>query len=492
MKLLVNSSQICTRRNQRRTGVSEEGTQFYGIVRVGQSVLAIRLDQLSEVCHVERLDTLPLKSKLLLGGFDLRGNIVPVLNFEEICGLRTENVEVPLCVVIKRDERVLAFHIDEVLDISRIKQDQIQGLSGPETPASKAFGGVFHHKSQLVSIINVETLFDLDGVFAAPKPLTTDQNNAEKKSDPMLVFEAGGAFFALPAIEVYAAVPRQDVTVTAITAGPCVGEISYYNRRVPILCPIGIFGLGASRDPGPCEIVVLRVPDDRLIGFAVDNIRNIESFAATQMADLPAEMAADGLIASVAVWPDGRQVYVLNTKALLADKMISEIASLSSNETETSQSEDLRKTQGEHKNVIHERERYLVVRAGKKLAIPLTQVTCILDPPAKVTPARSSRSGFEGYFTRLGKSVTLFDLAGFLGMNRTQSQERRIVMTQDATDQIGFNVEKIISIEVSSWRERRDPDSPLSDLPAVQLGSRDEKTVLPLLDLEEMMQTSVT
>ena len=465
--------------------------QFYGIVRVGTSVLAIRLDQLSEVCHVGKLDTLPLKSNLLLGGFDLRGNVVPVLNFEEICGLKTENNEVPLCIVIKRADRVLAFRIDEVLDISRTNRDQIQELSGPETTTSKVFGGVFHHKSQLVSIIDVETLFDLDGVFAASKPLSTDQDSSEKKSDPMLVFEAGGAFFALPAIDVYAAVPRQEITVTAITAGPCLGEISYYDRRVPILCPIGIFGLGAARETGPCEIVVMRVPGDRLIGFAVDNIRNIESFAVRQMADLPSQMATEGLISSVAVWPDRHQVYTLNTKALHANKMVAEIASLSSMSTEINGREDQRTMQGDAKNVIHEKERYLVVKAGRKLAIPLTQVTCILDPPAKVTPARSDRSGFEGYFTRLGKSVSLFDLAGFLGLSRTQSREKRIVMTQDATDQIGFNVEKIISIEVSNWRESRDPDRPLTDLPAVQLGSRDEKTVLPLLDLQEVMQATL-
>lgn len=463
--------------------------QFFGVVRIGSSSLGLRLDQLSEVCHVEELDVLPLKSDLLLGGFDLRGSIVPVLDIHQILGLKPQAVAAPLCVVIKRNERVLAFYIDEVLDIAKTEADDAQILSGPDPDTNKFYKGVFRHNDHFVSIIDVASLFDLAGVFSASKPEMSNQKTIEQKTPPMLVFEAGHALFALPALEVYAAVPRQNITQSAISVGPCLGEISYYNRRVPIICPISVFGLGTEREPGACEIVVVRVPGERLIGFAVDAIRNIESFAAQRVVAVPDRANRGGLISGVNILEDGRQVYTLDIDAIHQNPMLSEIASLSSADPQHETERVERTASGDTRNVVHEKERYLVVKAGRDLAIPLTQVTCIVDPPRRVTPARSDKPGFEGYFSWLGRTVTLIDLAGFMGKSGKHGRERRIVLTGEDEDKIGFGVDRIVSIEVSTWREVPDGDRSVSALPAVQLGASDKRTVLPVFDLETAVQS---
>lgn len=469
--------------------VPETDPRFFGIVRIGSSSLGLRLDRLSEVCHVDKLDVLPLKSGSLLGGFDLRGSIVPVLDISQILGLQPQAAATPLCVVIKREERVLAFYVDEVLDIAKTEVDNAQMLSGPDPETNKFYKGVFRHNDQFVSIIDVTSLFDLPGVFSASKPEMSNQKTLDQKTPPMLVFEAGHALFALPALEVYAAVPRQSITQSAISVGPCLGEISYYDRRVPIICPIEVFGLGTEREPGPCEIVVVRAPGERLIGFAVDAIRNIESFAAKNVVPVPDRANSGGLISGVNILGDGRQVYILEVEALHKNPMLSEIAGLSSAPPKQTAVETERSASDKPRNVVHEKERYLVVDAGRQLAIPLTQVTCIVDPPRQVTPARSDKPGFEGYFSWLGKTVTLIDLAGFMGKTGKHGRERRIVLTGPAEDKIGFGVDRILSIEVSNWRETPNADGMGAGLPAVQLGGPETKTVLPVLDLEAAVQS---
>lgn len=459
-------------------------TKLFGIVRVGDSCLGINLDRLSEVCHVDHMTPLPQKSNLLVGGFGLRGSLVPVLDLEEICGLKIKPVPAPLCVVIKKMEKVLAFRVDEVMDISRIGPEDIQALTGAHHPYSDVCNTVFSNKDGFVTILDVDKLFDYEGVFAATRPIASDNASLGRKTAPMLVFEAGKALFALPAIEVYAAVPRQTISVMALTGGACLGEISYYNRRVPIVCPIQLFGLGSAREGGTFEIVVVRFPEDRLLGFAVDAIRTIRSFSTNQATAVPAAVARDGLITGINVTGEGRQIYTLEPAALHAHSAMREFASLSDRTSMHEDAEPASTAQAEARNVVHEKARYLVVEAGRTFAIPLSQVNCILDPPREVTPARSRTPGFQGYFSRLGRSVALINLSSNLGLSHTAEKQQRVVLTGSDDAQIGFSVDRIVSIEVSNWREKAGASAAAEYFPAVQLGASKSKFVLPLLDLE--------
>ena len=76
-----------------------------------------------------------------------------------------------------------------------------------------------------------------------------------------------------------------------------------------------------------------------------------------------------------------------------------------------------------------------------------------------------------------------------MGKSGKHGRERRIVLTGEDEDKIGFGVDRIVSIEVSTWREVPDGDRPVSALPAVQLGASDKRTVLPVFDLETAVQS---
>ncbi|WP_370400174.1 chemotaxis protein CheW [Sulfitobacter sp. JB4-11] len=465
--------------------MAEPSQHAYGIVRIGKTPIGIPIHQLSEVCHVNSPAALPIPSDALLGGFELRGSVVPLLHIGRIFGSGPDTENAHLAVVLKCDDSVLAFYVDEVMGIATCADDDVQPLNKTDADAPTNIRGVFKHQTGFVAILDVPAIFELPDVYSAQRPGLANVTGTAERHTRQLTFQAGGALYAVPAIEVYAAVPRQDIKVTAITSGPCLGEISYYGRRVPVACPVSMLGLGEITERGPSEIVVMRFPDDRLLGFAVDAIRNIESFKPDQSAQIPlCQEHAQQLIEYVNVQADSAQIYAVDIRALHEDAVALNLASLSEPAAQETHAPVENQTDAGNGTVVRERERYLVVDVGAPVAIPLSQVSCIMDPPTSITPARRETPGFRGYFSRLGQSVALFGLSDILAtpaaQDDAQTKNRRVVLTGGDQKQIGFEVAQVISIEVSEWREHP-KDGEMG--PAVQLGTKANRAVLPVVDL---------
>ena len=268
-----------------------------------------------------------------------------------------------------------------------------------------------------------------------------------------------------------------------MTSGYCLGAITYHQRRVPVLSTVDVMGIGRRIERTSSEVVVLRCGDDRLLGLAVDAIEDIQAMDAKRYSIVPGSIARmNGYLSDVYVKDDGSQIYVIATDGLVQDPIVAAVASLSSQSVGVAEpvSED-RSIVGNTRRLI---ERYLVFQVGHAVAVPLSQVTCIIGPPKSMVPATLVRSGLVGYFPRARESIPLVDLNAHLGLESTESDLVRVLLTGSAANQVGFQVERIFGIETSSWiLKGLTKDGPGSET-LVQLGSGEGKRVLPVIDLE--------
>ena len=459
----------------------------YGVVRVGPIALGVPIEHLTEVFPVSRIHPLPKGSSLLRGGVELRGRMIPVLDISHLAGLAEAEADGTLGVVIERDRKQLAFRVSEILGITDIRSDNLAPVADEKSEAPAVFDRVFAYGGRFVSILDVDRLFAMPGVFTTDRP-DFGTRGSESRRRPMMTFEAGSALYAVPAVEVYAAVPKQAIQVTAIASGPCLGEINYHNRRVPVVCPVQILGLGASRARSQTEVVVLRFPDDLVLGLAVDAIRDIRGYPGEKKTRIPVDHPTAALIDCV--YPgdtEDEQIYAIDIDRLRAVPDVLDIARLSRDRTDESKAAEKadakRESDTGKSNIIREQERYLVVETDERIAIPLCQVNCILEPPARTTPVANDWGGFKGYFTRLGETVALIDLRERLGKGVAKESAAKVLLTGESGRQVGFLVDKVISIEVSQWREKEPEKGKGLDQTVVQLGSKDNRSVLPYFDL---------
>lgn len=452
----------------------------FGIARVGTSLVGFPLDQMTEVCRLRELQPLLISSPALLGGLNLRGHMIPVLDLRGLCGFLAQD-RGDFAVIVRREGRLVAFPVDEVIGIARIAADKVQDLDG--VGAQSCVRSVFLDGVRSISIIGLDGIFAMPDVLsvAAPQIVQTRVDDAER--EPVLIFAVGGARFAVRAEDVYGTVPRQSIEVNAITSGFCMGSITYHKRRVPVLNSAAVFGLGMLQEKSQTEVVVLRCEGGRLLGLAVDSIQDVRAVDTRQIMAIPRTIGIGGdFFSGVLVREDGAQIYTISISRFLADARIASITGLS---TPVSPGAD-GSMAGAAAIARGEVERYLVFQAGRVFAAPLSQVSCILQPPGQVVPMTHPIMGLEGFFARAQATVPLVDLNTRLGLATSQTGLERVLLVGEGEQMLGFRVERVFSIENSAWVLKGLPSEGEGAEPLVQLGRGEDRKALPVLNLEAL------
>ncbi len=464
--------------------MTDFASRQFGIIAIGDALLGIPIEHLSEVFHVEKEEHLPQEQALLRGGIALRGQLVPVLDLQQIGRLRHTEGETHFGVILQYDQRLLAAFVDQVVGIATVPKDNIQNIAQCDHQEKSLFHDVFAYQGRFVSLLDVAAIFSLPDIFTVAR-----RNNATEQSqrvrNPMLTFAAGGALYAVPAVEVYAAIHKQTVEKTALAIGPCLGEITYHGRRIPVLCPVQILGLGTPNLTYMTEVVALRFPDDLVLGFAVDAIHEIGTFAEGVETPLPIWQADRNFISNIIIKEDGSQIYTIDLGKLHAATDLQDIATLSKTDAVSPDEDRATDAQNLTSNIVATKERYLVVDAAERLAIPLSQVNCIDEPPQTLTAANIKTPGFLGYFSRANESIALFDLCEYMGGAAVAHHRAKILLTGKPGYQVGYIVDRVVSIEMSQWREKPSPDPETRSKPLVQLGSGANAVVLPMCRLPD-------
>jgi chemotaxis signal transduction protein len=459
--------------------MTEHSRKQFGIVQIGNTFLGIPIQHLSEVFHGRKQEPLPAKGELLQGGVELRGRLVPLLNLTSLGGLVYKNSNPKLGVILECERKVLAVFVDDIVGFATVSLEDIQRIAVAGSTDTSLFCDVFKDQGRFVSILDVPQTFSVPNIYAADRP-DSREISMEPAQQPMLTFEAGSVLYAVPAIEVYAAIPNQVIEKSAITMGPCLGEINYHGRRIPVVCPVSILGLGTMKTRGLTKVVALRFPDDLVIGFAVDAIHEIGTFSTETVTSMPIWQSGRNFVGGVVIRNNDEQIYMIDLKQLYEAHDLLEFSSLSKQETDPEKETKLPTTQ---QNVSWEKERYLVVDAPFLLAIPLAEVNCILEPPNHVTPTSVSGPGFRGYFSRFDESIALFDLCECIGQRPVEKTTVKILLTGPPGHQVGFLVDRIDSIRTSEWREKTAQGSDGSSMALVQLGTGVQAKVLPSCSL---------
>jgi len=452
----------------------------FGIIKIGTTMIGIPIDHLSEVFRTVGKHYLPRKGDLLNEGIDLRGRIIPMLNLGRLACIKPAQADPEFGVVIRHEQRLLGFLVDDVVGFATVEVGDLQVLSSGNTEDPDFFKTVFRYQDQFVSVLDIDLLFSTRGVLSVKKANSARAASSQMQQ-PVLTFEAGGALYAVNAVEVFAAIPKQQINKTAMAAGPCLGEIIYHGRRIPVMSSVQIFGLGQSPPRNVTEIVALRFPNDLVLGFAVDAIHSIGAIPAGRKTGVPLWHHTRDYIDHVVICEDSQQIYAINLEKLVAADDLAAIAGLS--RPEIAEQSVFQRKQSGTENITREKNRYLVIEAPDRFAIPLSQINRIVPFPKQITASQSEKPGFTGYFAQSGESVALYDLATCLGHGGKTTLDPQVLLTGPAGHQIGFAVGRVVNIEMSEWAEKRQEGDDITDRKLVQLGESEKAVVLPAFDL---------
>ncbi|ETX29349.1 chemotaxis protein CheW [Roseivivax isoporae] len=460
----------------------------FGLLDIGRHRIAIGIEHLSEVCLVQGIVPMLCGRPEVFGLINLRGAMIPVLDPHVLCGMPRAEQPPTIAAILERDGRALALGIDRINGIAEIAADDIQTLYHDADRAGVMTGG-FLHERDTVSILDPARIFARPDLPASGAVLRARRVAASEDARAFLIFAVGGAQFGLEAIRIFGTVPRQAITRDALTCGACLGSIRYHDRRVPVMAAGQVFGLGRRAVPDRPEVVVMRFPGERLVGFAVDVICRIRLVRDGETRGTAGIFGGTGRLFSKAlVDPDGEQTFLLDADALEQDTDLHRAALLSDppvpDAGRAAPPDGTVQVAGG--TVIHEALRHVVFHAGRLLATPILQLVHIVEPPTKLTPVEAHGSPLLGLFSVDGLIVPLVSLARLIGARPAVDPPRaRVLLVGPAARRIGFLVDSVDGIETSTWWAEKDTDL-LAAHGVVKLRSPDRKSLVPRVDLERL------
>ncbi len=142
--------------------IDEDIMQLVGFI-VGEEEYAIPILAIQEIIKPIDYTRVPTTPDYVLGVFNLRGNVIPLIDLRKKFSLRSKGVDDDTrYIVLKDGDNIAGFVIDKLTEAIRIKKSQIEET--PET-MNKRDGyiyGIGKTNKGILTILSVEALLKKD------------------------------------------------------------------------------------------------------------------------------------------------------------------------------------------------------------------------------------------------------------------------------------------------------------------------------------------
>ncbi len=144
------------------TDQEENITQLVGFI-VGDEEYAIPILNIQEIIKPIEYTRVPSTPEYVLGAFNLRGNVIPLIDLRKKFHLPAQNQnDETRYIVMKDDDNIAGFVIDKLTEAIRLKESQIE--PPPEALHKKQgmISGIGKRADSILTILKVDSLLKRD------------------------------------------------------------------------------------------------------------------------------------------------------------------------------------------------------------------------------------------------------------------------------------------------------------------------------------------
>lgn len=486
-----------------------------GGFRLDDMELALPLSALREVQPCVQLSPLPCPNQAVIGGLNLRGVVVPVLDLRILLGKPSVPLAQPCVVIMVHDGHVLGLLSTGVSGVFEVAAAAIKPLASSEGATALCQGTVVRQDSGAsVGLISAQALFECPEIPRTldPEPersLRTDEQGELEEGGathlPVMLMRCGKVALSIDAMAVSATLLSPHVQHSPLAMGHCRGVIEHAGMLLPALDFQALLGLGPAQPQDLLQAFVMNTPDGSiafLITEVMDVVRCLETdflpvprFALPHpklfSGTLPREALADDIVqrsrASIT------QFLRVDGTALQQDTEVRNLAStVHQNGTRGRLHQADTRSFVESTQAAHQGRSVLTFMLGGETATPLDQVQEIL-PYTRDISIFDTRGSLLGVLVNRGRSIPVMCLSGLVGLPSPEVSPAVSVLVVDTRGTlIGFAVPMLKSIEQTQWEPSLtggsqagagDLAEALRSKTLVKVGDEQSCRMLPLIDL---------
>ncbi|WP_276679788.1 chemotaxis protein CheW [Thalassolituus oleivorans] len=499
--------------------MSDNFSEQCGVFQFGGLQLGVPLDCLREVIPYSNLAPFPKSADCVIGGINLRGVIIPVLDLGPLLGQNTEIMAGSIIIILTISDRVvgiLADFLQGVLTIP-LESRSIIEVNGAELPLCNA---TFPHpdNSNFISMLSTDAILaikNLPLVSAKVLEKSVVHDIAEQFNTVighLMLFQVGRLCMAIETAPVYSTILDPVITDSTITAEYYVGDIAYAGLRVPAVSMSRLFGVEPLGEQAK-EAFIIRYGDG-MVAFMVDSILDViqadsEVCQAIPNGTLPNPEYFSGAISvedltiseNTKAKVSENYFLIVNAMTFLQSEMLNAISSMTIPITNEDTQHDVSVSRKSNNLAVEELNqipvKMLVYNAGFEVATEISQVVEILACTEKIDlfsePGRA-----RGLFMNRGKAVPVFCLNSLIGQPPSDLTPTSSILVVESNHQfIGFMVSELLTIEEMIWSKGSHGEGPstpkrgfLKDVSecwsVVRIQSNSTKRTLSALNLEKI------
>lgn len=435
-----------------------DAAEMFGSFHLGDTELVLPVAAVQEVVNYPSVVTqVPLAPTYLLGLFNLRGRLIPIIHLGQLLGLpeRSTRAGAKIAIVECRQGR-LGLLFDATGEILRVSGEQ-KVMFGEGEGAPSMIGGALKLDGgqrilQILSMDALQRLPDMPmprGDAPASEPMR--QRAAQGQRRQGVSFRVRDARLALPMGAIHEIIRVPELLTSVLASELCLGMLNLRGNTVPVVDFARFLGLPAAAAsavaPGdfddPRRIVVL-LRKDMDFGLLVDDVESIVGYRDEELLAVPSFHAEQPqLFTGCISRPDAPDILLIDEAALLSDATVADITqghrALYALESASERG------QGKRRGSV--RETYVTFRLDQLMGMRIDQLREVIDFPAEMMQPPGAPDYVRGILNLRRKLVTIIDMRALYGMKSyADMQAAKVLVVENGEDKFGLVVDAIENI----------------------------------------------
>lgn len=476
---------------------------IYGAFFIGEMEVALNVTSIQEVVNFpEKVIKMPLAPDFLVGVFNLRGIIIPIINLKSLLKIENQDIHLDQKVgIVEHEGARVGLLFDSTSEILRIETQEVSQFSYNGENSYKVISGAIKLEEgrrivqiidpfSLVTIENIPQILDQQNRINAGKNRSQAHLGNRKKC---ITISNNDIVLGLEITSIHEIIRVPEIKKSAIQQDLCLGMVSLRGQIVPLIDLSLLLGDQPSvlKQDSEQRIIVLKL-DAAYFGLLVEEVRSISTYSENEIMPIPLlSKKRAGLFSGCVTINDIGDVILLNCSELLSHQEVSEITLGHSKIYSSTESEE-KKT----KNNVN-KQTYISFRLEQLLAVSIKDVREIINYSPDIIAAPGMPVFVKGVLNLRGKLITIIDTRALyrLEQDLKTQEESKILIFENEGERFGLvvdTVESIVSIDesrkmkVPSLMVQRAQDQFQNDIKEiVTYQQQDEKEgVLIILNIE--------
>lgn len=450
----------------------------YGSFWIDETEFALPVNSIQEVVNEpESYAPVPLSPPHMVGLFNLRGFIIPVIDLRILLDFPSETQpEVRKIAILENGDLSFGVIFDDTGGI--INSDgvaQVKFAANNNGVKDVVVDGVlkFDDGARMVQILNPYEILNIERVPRIHKTeaTATPENRLGQRLN-CISFQLGHTNCAMDLRFVQEITNVPEVHKSQVAYGHTLGNINLRGRTMPVVDFRGLIGnepphtfsLDALKHR---KLLILKLE----VGYVALLVYSIDSILPFFQSDiLPfANMALPrhDLVTGCLISPKNEIVILLDHEKLAQDPVLLEAAQ-SCMDIYPSEDEELEEGTSKDQKSSHLRETYIVFTVHRRFALEVACISEIINYPSTVLTPPYALHFVSGIMNLRGELITLIDPKKLYGLPSKEEPDAKILIIKSNEKKYGIVVDSVDEMATSQT-------GTFSDVPSIQLDADTKK-----------------